>query len=63
MDNLPSHVQVETEWYQEQHDFCVDRQEPEPDDAHQELIGQLRDEIRFLKQQVVYWMAQEPVNG
>lgn len=57
-------VEVETEWYPH-----TDFQEPdllpppEPSTGHQEpdVVEKLREEIKFLKAQVVYWMQQEPV--
>ena len=57
-------VQVETEWYEhEQQELTM------PDTAHiasesspaPDLIDQLREEIEFLKRQIIYWMKQEPL--
>ncbi len=58
-------VQIETEWYQKERQLEIseDYEDPvtSPQRSESDQIEQLLDEICFLKQQVVYWMRQEPV--
>ena len=53
-------VQVETEWY-EHHQMEIAENTTARRDPDEDRVAKLLDEIAFLKEQVAYWMRQEPV--